>query len=67
MTGDECSDECRKRWKCIRDKFVRELKKVNRSKSGDAGPSCLLCWPFYKVLLFFKDTEAQAASMNVYT
>ena len=31
-------EECTARWKSLRDKFVRELKKVKGGKSGDAGP-----------------------------
>ena len=30
-------EDCTRRWKAIRDKFVRELKKVKIKKSGDAG------------------------------
>ena len=35
------------RWKAMRDKFVRELKKVKGRKSGDAGPRYSPSWPLF--------------------
>ena len=48
--------ECATRWKAMRDKFVRELKKVKGGKSGDAGPAYSPTWPLFDVLLFLTDT-----------
>ena len=31
-------DDVQKRWKCFRDRFVREQKKIKEKKSGDPGP-----------------------------
>ena len=45
-----------KRWKGIRDKYVRELKKINGGQSGDAGLGYVSCWSLYKMLGFLKDT-----------
>ena len=40
----------------MRDKFVRELKKVKGGKSGDAGPAYSPSWPLFDVLQFLTDT-----------
>jgi hypothetical protein len=45
-----------KTWKRIRDKFVRELKKVNKRLSGDSGPPYRPSWEYYDVLGFLVDT-----------
>ena len=49
-------EDCSRRWKALRDKFVREMKKVKRRKTGDPGPSYVSCWPLFNVLLFVADT-----------
>ena len=40
----------------MRDKFVRELKKVKVGKSGDAGPAYSPSWPLFDSLQFLTDT-----------
>ena len=40
----------------MRDKFVRELKKVKGGKSGDAGPAYSPSWPLFDLLQFLTDT-----------
>ena len=40
----------------IRDKFVRELRKMKEKKSGDAGPAYVTCWPLFERLLFLQET-----------
>ena len=52
----ESVDECKKKWRLIRDKYVRELRKVKDIKSGDAGPSYTSCWPHFASLAFLQDT-----------
>ena len=47
-------DDNIKRWKVLRDKFVRELKKVKSEKSGDTS-----CWAhFFKAYYFCKTLYA---------
>ena len=40
----------------MRDKYVRELKKVKHRKSGDAGPPYVSCWPLFGMMSFLNDT-----------
>lgn len=49
-------DECMKKWKGLRDKFVRELKKVKLRKSGDSGPMYVSCWAYFDSMSFLKDS-----------
>ena len=49
-------DDCQKRWKNLRDHFVRELKKVKTKKTGSAGPVYVSCWPLYDLMLFLQDS-----------
>lgn len=50
-------EACQRRWKTIRDRYVRELKKVKKKrKTGEAGPPyvpvcmvCLMCSPFFRI------------------
>ena len=53
--GVSC-DDVQKRWKCLRDRFVREQRKIKEKKSGDPGPAYVPNWPLYNVLLFIGDT-----------
>ena len=52
MTVEKCS----KRWKNIRDHFVREVRKKKKKKSGDAGPVYKSRWPLFDMLQFLTDT-----------
>ena len=45
-----------KRWKTLRDRYVRKLKKVNGRKSGEEGPPYVSTWPFSKVMGFLHDS-----------
>ena len=50
-------DECKKRWKSLRDKFVRELKLIKKKKvSGTSGPPPTSDWPYFTVMSFIQDT-----------
>ena len=44
-----------KKWKNLRDTFVRELRKVKKKVSGDKGPQYVSRWPFFYNLLFIAD------------
>lgn len=44
-------EECQGRWKLLRNKFVRELKKVKENKTGTQGPDYVSCWPYFDTLL----------------
>ena len=48
--------ECKRRWKSLRDKYVREVKKVKKGKSGDEGPPLVSCWPLFELMTFIDDT-----------
>ena len=50
-----------RRWKTMRDKYVRELKKVKCRKSGDAGPPYVSCWPLFGMMSFLNDTVRHRA------
>ena len=52
--GDLSVEECMKRWKNLRDRFVRELKKIKND--GDEAVSLHCSWPFFDVLLFLQDS-----------
>ena len=39
------TEQCSKKWKSLRDKYVRELKKINKPVSGDPGPRPTSSWP----------------------
>ena len=46
-------EDCMKRFKSLRERFVREKKKRTK-KSGDAADNTPV-WPYYDLLLFLKD------------
>lgn len=53
--GEISAEECMKRWKNLRDRFVRELKKSKRDGVEDAVlPHS--SWPFFDFLLFLQDS-----------
>ncbi|XP_019850435.1 PREDICTED: transcription factor Adf-1-like [Amphimedon queenslandica] len=46
--GEGCSvDDCSMKWKSLRNKFVREIKKVKKRKTGEEGPVYVSCWPLF--------------------
>ena len=45
-----------KKWKNLRDTFVRELRKVKKRKSGEKGPSYTSKWPYFEIMMFLSDT-----------
>ena len=50
-------EECMKRWKCLRDKYVRELKKAKCATSGDEGPPPKSSsWPLYNIMSFVQES-----------
>ena len=50
-------EECQKKWKNLRDHFVRELKKVKKKrKTGESGPPYVSKWKYYEILSFLTDT-----------
>ena len=54
--GDTTSDKCHKRWKSLRDRYVRESKKMKQKKSGDAGPAYVSPWCLFEVLSSLEDS-----------
>ena len=50
------ADEALKKWKNLRDHFVRELKKVKKRPSGEEGPPYVSKWAYYEVMNFITDT-----------
>ena len=59
-------EESARRWKVLRDRFVRELKQT-KPKSGDAGPPLSSSWPLFKVLNFLTDTVKHKKSSDAHT
>lgn len=47
---------CMKKRKNLRDKFIKELKKVRKHRTGDEGPPSRSSWPYFDVLKFLEDT-----------
>ncbi|GBP14833.1 hypothetical protein EVAR_75424_1 [Eumeta japonica] len=46
----------RKKWKNIRDQFMKEFKKIPVCRSGDAGTDENTSrWPYFQMMLFIKD------------
>ena len=54
FTQISCSvEECQKRWKCIRDRYVRKLKKVKKKKTEDGLKDVYTStWTLYPLLTF---------------
>lgn len=53
---DSTPEDCQRRWKSLRDKYVRELKKVKKKKSGEEGPPVISCWPLFEIMSFIDET-----------
>ena len=53
-------EQCSKKWKNFRDKFVRERKK-KKKPSGDKGPPFVSRWPYFEMLTFLDDTVRHRA------
>ena len=49
-------EECTVKWKSLRDKFVREYKKVKGGKSGDCLPRYIPTWPLFNLMEFLSDS-----------
>ena len=50
------AENCTRRWKSLRDKFVREIKKAKKRKSDEEGPVYVSCWPHFQVMMVVSDT-----------
>jgi len=48
-------EQCSKKWKNMRDHFVREVKK-KKKPSGEKGPAFVSRWPYFDMMLFLSDT-----------
>jgi hypothetical protein len=48
-------EAAKKKWKGLRDNFRRELKKVDKPRSGDGAPPHTPRWIHYKSLEFLRD------------
>jgi len=53
-----------KKWKNIRDNFVREFKKTKK-RSGDKAPPYIPKWKYYTALLFLRDTVRHSQLVNL--
>lgn len=45
-------EQCSKKWKNLRDHFVREMKK---KPSGEKGPAFVSRWPHYEMMTFLNN------------
>ena len=54
--GEAHVECCKKRWNSLRDKYVREKKKIKKGKSGDEGPPPVSSWSFFELLSFIDET-----------
>ena len=48
--------DCTKRWKNLRDTFVREMRKTKKGKTGEKGPPYASKWPYFSTMLFLADS-----------
>ena len=53
--GETTAEECQRKWRSVRDRFVRETKKVKERKSGDPSPPYTPVWELNGMLTFLKD------------
>ena len=49
-------DDCKRRWKNLRDKFVRERKISTKRPTGTSGPPTVSQWKYYNIMCFIQDT-----------
>ena len=54
-------EQCSKKWKNLRDHFVREVKNKKKKPSGGKGPAFVSHWPFFEMLTFLNDTVRHRA------
>ena len=54
-------EQCSKKWKNLRDQFVRELKK---KPSGEKGLPYVSRWHFFELLMFLSDTVCHRGYMS---
>ena len=47
--------ECKRKWKNLRDRYVRELKALKKP-TGTGGPAPVSQWPYFNIMSFIKDT-----------
>ena len=61
-------EQCSTKWKSLRDKFVKELRKVKARKSGDEGPPYVSTWQLYELMTFLTDSvkHRQWVKINLY-
>ncbi|XP_022162527.1 uncharacterized protein LOC111028264 [Myzus persicae] len=58
-------EEAKKKWRNLRDTFLREKKKVKKCRSGDPQERAEIYtgkWSYYNLLLFLKDTTTPRVS-----
>ena len=49
-------EDAMKKWKNLRDYFVRENKKVKKRLSGSKGPPYVSRWPLFDIMSFLTDS-----------
>ena len=49
-------DDSKRRWKNLRDKFVRERKFTIKRPTGTSGPPSVSQWKYYNIMCFMQDT-----------
>lgn len=54
--GEADIESVKRRWKSLRDKYVREKKKTKMGKSGDEGPPPKSTWPLFEIMSFIDET-----------
>ena len=58
------AEACLKRWRNLRDQFVRELRMKKSMKSGDQGPQYISRYQFFEVTKFVRDTVRHREYVN---
>ena len=49
-------EQLRSRLKELRDRYVRELRKMRDKRSGDVGPAYMSSWPHFQSMGFLEAT-----------